>query len=91
MHAARQLNTPHTTAHKILRTIMKVKIYRYQLLQHVTAQDKFAKHFDLTFSQDVRRRTFYSQLYSMMKPHSMYQEIIIDITSKFRGTKILMH
>jgi hypothetical protein len=44
---ARQLNMPHTTVHKILRKGLKFKSYKYQLLQHVTAEDKEVRY---TFS-----------------------------------------
>jgi hypothetical protein len=41
---ARQLNMPHTTVHTILRKHLKFKICKYQLLQHVTAQNKQVRY-----------------------------------------------
>jgi hypothetical protein len=44
---------PHTTVHKILQKCLKFKSYKYQLLQHATAQDKEVCH---TFCYDFLSR-----------------------------------
>jgi hypothetical protein len=81
-HATRQLNMPHTTVHTNLRKCLKFKRYKNQLFQHITAQDKkFATHFALTFFQDLKMINFLKlKLSSAMKTHSIYREMLIDIT-----------
>jgi hypothetical protein len=44
---------PHTTVHKILQECLKLESYKYQLLQHVTAQDKEVRS---TFCSDFLSR-----------------------------------
>jgi hypothetical protein len=41
----------HTALNRVLLKQMKLKMYRYQQLQHVTAQDQ---HFAVTFFQDLK-------------------------------------
>jgi hypothetical protein len=91
-HAARQLNMPHTTVHKIMRKRLKFKSHKYQLLQHVTAWGKkkirftfrfdFLSRLDLTFLQP--------KLSFMMKPHYIYRKMLIDITWESGEATILM-
>jgi hypothetical protein len=64
-HAARQLNMPHTTMHKILRKSLKFKSYKYQLLQHVTAQDKEVRY------------TFFSEFLSRPEDDEIFTAKII--------------
>jgi hypothetical protein len=50
---ARQFNMPHTTVHTHLRKRLKFERYEYQLLQHVTAEDKEVRY---TFCSDFLSR-----------------------------------
>jgi hypothetical protein len=72
---------PHTTTHKILRKHLKFKSYKYQLLQHVSAKDKEVRY---TFCSDVLLRLedeiLHPKLSSVMKPDSIYREMLINIT-----------
>jgi hypothetical protein len=90
-HAAQQLNMPHTTVHKILWKRLKFKRYKYQLLQHVIAQDKEVRYTSCSDFQDLKMMNFLSTtLSSVMKPHPVYQEMLIDITREYGGATILM-
>lgn len=52
---------------------LKFKRYKYQFFQRVTAKDKVTIHFAVTFFQDLKMANLQSQ-------HSMYQEMLINIT-----------
>jgi hypothetical protein len=67
--SARQLNVPH------------------QLLQHATAQDKDVRY---TFCSDLISRLeddvlYTANIFSVMKPHSIYREMLINTKWEFWG------
>jgi hypothetical protein len=75
-----KLNMPHTTVHKILRKRLKFKSYKYQLLQHATAQDKEVRY---AFYPDFILGLEGDELLIpkiVIKPHFIYREMLIDIT-----------
>jgi hypothetical protein len=73
--AARHLNTPHATrpTHTHTRehtTMHKIRENEVPTLQHVSAQRKFAIHFALSLS-------------TLVKPHSICQEMVIEYDLRF--------
>jgi hypothetical protein len=78
-----QLNTPHGTLREVLQERLRFKSQKYQLLRHLTVQE-----IPYTLSSDFLPRledaeVFTAKFFAVMKPHSIYREILIDVTPEF--------
>jgi hypothetical protein len=85
----------HTTVHKILRKRLKCKSHKYQLLQHVTAQDKEVRYkFCSNFRSSVKYRsqeldrTTYSNAFSF---HECVFYFMSNVTAKWYTFLICKH
>lgn len=79
-HAAQE--KPYTTVNKILQKSFQFKNYVYQLLQHVTAENKETIHFSDFLSGLEDNKLIQPKLSSMIKPHSIYLKMLINIPWK---------
>jgi hypothetical protein len=86
-----KLNMPHTTVHRTPQKSFKCKGHWHQLLRNIIAKNKEVRYtFCYDFFQTFEMNISQIKLSSVLKPHSIYQEMLIAVTQEYGGAKIVM-